>query len=269
MNSPRLHVVTRCCAIVFASAVFATSGCSTPRWTANPSFSIDRESARADLARMASAPVPAQRPILVLAGIGDLRISSGALVRGIAPTLEGQLIEIDFFSVSTFADARQALLREAAAALGTSLEKIPEVDVIAFSMGGLVARDAAIVDSAGRQLRIRRLFTIATPHQGARLAGIPMGIPVGEDMCPTSDFIERFRRTRFDYQLICYTRLDDITVGEENAAPEGVPLWWVPTPSGEWSHMAAFDDPRIQADIARRLRGETPWTTSPATPLPN
>ncbi len=263
----RTRAVTRGCAC--AAALLAVSACSTPRWTPNPSFSIDRKSARADLARMAAAPVTAERPILVLAGIGDLRISSGALVRAIAPTLDGVMIEIHFFNASTFADARQTLMREAAAALGTSIEEIPEVDVIAFSMGGLVARDAAIVDNAGRQLRIRRLFTIATPHQGARLAGIPMGIPVGEDMCPTSDFIERLRRAHFDYQLTCYTRLDDITVGEENAAPAGVPLWWVPTPSGEWSHMAAFDDPRIQADIARRLRGETPWTTSPATPLPN
>jgi hypothetical protein len=33
--------------------------------------------------------------------------------------------------------------------------------------------------------------------------------------------------------------------------------------------MHAFDDPRILADIARRLRNETPFSTLPAAPLPN
>jgi hypothetical protein len=88
-------------------------------------------------------------------------------------------------------------------------------------------------------------------------------------MCPTSDFLDRLRRAKRDYELVCYTRLDDVTVGEEFAAPDGTDIWWVPTPSGEWSHMAAFEDPRILGDIARRLRGETPWTRLPAAPLPN
>jgi len=72
-----------------------------------------------------------------------------------------------------------------------------------------------------------------------------------------------------DYDLICYCRLDDVTVGEEFCAPEGTPLWWVPTPFGEWGHMQAFFDARIVVDIARRIRGETPFSTLPATPLPH
>ena len=32
--------------------------------------------------------------------------------------------------------------------------------------------------------------------------------------------------------------------------------------------MEAYKDPRILADLAKRLRGETPYTTEPAAPLP-
>ena len=77
------------------------------------------------------------------------------------------------------------------------------------------------------------------------------------------------RSARREYELVCYTRLDDITVGEEFAVPEGADLWWLPTPSGEWAHMHAFEDERIMADLARRLRGEAPFSTLPAAPLPN
>lgn len=251
-----------------SAAIFATS-CVVPLRQPNPSFPTSREEAEVDLARMRAEPVRLERPLLVLAGIGDLSISSGALIRGIGPCVEGKVVDIHFFDEFTFEGSRQKLLREAAAALGVDPDHLPEVDVIAFSMGGLVARDAAIPDRAGRRLPIRRLFTVSTPHEGARLAGIPMGLPQGDDMAPTSDFIDRLRRAPRDYELVCYARLDDPTVGEEFAAPEGEPLWWLPTPPGEWAHMAAFNDPRIIADIARRLRGERPLSRPPAAPLPN
>lgn len=244
-------------------------GCSMPRWQPNPSFDVTRAEARADIARMQDSPIALPRPVVFLAGIGDLSISSGAMEEAILPTFIGPSAELNFFNEFTFDGARQKALREVAEQLGTDVDHIPEVDVIAFSMGGLVARFAAIPDENGRRLPIRRLYTVSTPHEGARLAGVPFGIPQGEDMCPTSEFLERLRQARREYELVCYTRLDDVTVGEEFAAPDGEPLWWVPTPSGEWSHMAAFEDPRILADIARRLRGETPWTKPPAAPLPN
>ena len=257
------------CAATLACATLFAGGCSMPRRTPNPSFAITRDAARADLARMRAAPVELARPVVFVSGIGDPSVSSGALESAIRPTVTGPFAELDFFDEFTFDGSRQKLLREVAAQLGTSVDELPEVDVVAFSMGGLVARDAAIPDAAGRRLPIRTLFTVSSPHEGARLAGVPFGVPQGADMCPTSDFIDRLRRAPRAYELVCYTRLDDVTVGEEFAAPEGEPLWWVPTPSGEWAHMAAFDDPRIQADIARRLRRETPHTVPPAAPLPN
>ena len=245
------------------------SGCALPARAPNPSFSIAREDARADLGRMAADPAPLVRPLVILAGTGDPDVSSSAIRRLLLPALAGPTASVDFFDEFTFAGCRQKLFREVARQLACPIDAVPEVDVVAFSMGGLVAREAAIPDAAGRRLRIRRLYTIATPHQGARMAGMPLGVPLFEDMRPTSDLIARLRRAPIEYELVCYARLDDPTVGEEFAAPEGVPLWWVPTPSGEWAHMAAFSDPRILADVARRLRGEEPHARAPAAPLPN
>ena len=253
--------------LAILAAVFAV-GCSMPRRAPNPSFPVTKSEAEADLERMAAAVVPLERPLVVLAGIGDPSISSGAIIRGVAPCVEGTVVELEFFNEFTFDGARQKLIREVAAALSVDQDQIPEVDVVAFSMGGLIARDAAIPDQAGRRLPIRRMFSISVPHEGARLGGVPLGLPQGDDMSPTSDFIDRLRRARRGYELVCYARLDDATVGEEFAAPDGEPLWWVPTPSGEWAHMAAFSDPRILADIARRLRGEASLTRPPAAPLP-
>lgn len=249
-------------------AIAIASGCALPTRPPNPSFSVSRADARADLARMSAAPATLERPLVILAGTGDLDVSSGAIRRLLLPTVRGPSATVHFFDEFTFDGCRQKLLREVAAQLGCTIETIPEVDVVAFSMGGLVAREAAIPDGSGRRLPIRRLFTISTPHEGARMAGMPIGVPQFADMCPTSDFLDRLRRAPRTYDLVCYVRLDDVTVGEEFAAPEGEPVWWVPTPSGEWSHMAAFEDPRILSDVARRLRGESPHARPPAAALP-
>ena len=70
------------------------------------------------------------------------------------------------------------------------------------------------------------------------------------------------------YELYSYVRLGDALVGTANASPPGRQAWWVPTPPLEDAHLTAFRDPRIVADIARRLRGEEPFATDPPQPLP-
>ncbi len=255
---------------LLASGVLAA--CRTPKRTPNPSFPVTHREARVDLARMEGDPHPLERPLVVVSGIGDPSISGNAILRAMGPAFAQSrpnlIVEVSFFHEHTFAGARQQLLREVAAALAVSIDDLPPCDVVAFSMGGLVVRDAAIPDDAGRRLPVHRLFTICTPHEGARLAGIPIGTPQSDDMRITSSFIARLAAARRDYELVCYARLDDITVGEEFCAPMGCDLWWVPTPDGEWAHLQAFSDERILADIARRLRGEGSLARPPAQPLP-
>jgi hypothetical protein len=63
-------------------------------------------------------------------------------------------------------------------------------------------------------------------------------------------------------------RLNDGWIGESHAAPPGRTAWWVSTPFLEESHAGVVSDPRILADVARRLRGEEPFTHDPPAPLP-
>ena len=71
----------------------------------------------------------------------------------------------------------------AVAALASSLvaQGAPSVDLVGYSMGGLVAREAA----AANPLAVRRVATIASPHDGTQLAGL--GSFIGDAAsCPTA-----------------------------------------------------------------------------------
>ena len=48
----------------------------------------------------------------------------------------------------------------------------------------------------------------------------------------------------------------------------GQRVWWVANDPLQSAHLGAFTDPRILADIARRLRDESPYTTYPPDHLP-
>ena len=61
--------------------------------------------------------------------------------------------------------------------------------------------------------------------------------------------------------------LDEI-VGEANAAPPGEDVWWVANLPLQWAHADIYKDPRIMADIVRRLRGEEPIATEPRVKVP-
>ena len=69
-------------------------------------------------------------------------------------------------------------------------------------------------------------------------------------------------------QIVAYVPLHDAIVGGRNTAPPGQVVRWVPRPVLGLSHIGATTEPRILADIARRLRNEPPWSTDPPEPLP-
>lgn len=60
----------------------------------------------------------------------------------------------------------------------------------------------------------------------------------------------------------------DRLVGTENCAPPEWVAWWVPDPPLEPAHIVAYHDRRLLADIARRLRGEPPFTVGTPAPYP-
>ena len=295
--------------VVAATAALLATGCAAH--PPNPSFNVSNDDAREALREMRHDAKPLPRPLVVLGGLDDPGVATTVLTDDFRE-LSGndpRVIGVSFFFCGSFDGCRKRVI-DAVDKAFPSDDPVwtTEVDVVAVSMGGLVARYAAAEPTpakkpesneeaasqpstihAPRRLRIARLFTISSPHRGASLAFLPTFNQLQIDMRAGSKFLRRLdacdelaldasstaavsatttTRPIGGYELIPYVRLDDMIVGERNAAPAGWTPWWVPAVPLQDSHLFAIADPRIVADIARRLRGEPPLTTGPPAPLP-
>lgn len=220
---------------------------------------------------MCREPAAPPRPILVVGGYGDPGLAAMDVATRLRRVLGKDAIVMPVQVGMTWSmdGARDRLVRIADEQLA-SRGRLPggEVDVVAISMGGLVARYAAVQREGESRLHVARLFTISSPHRGARLAGVPSLESRVRDMRAGSEFLGKLDSGTRDFEMVPYARLNDWIVGEENMAPPDMTPWWVDTPMFEASHLQAHTDARILADIARRLRGEEPLTHAPATALP-
>lgn len=240
----------------------------------NPSFPLTLADAKLLLREMEKLPKKPSRPIVVMGGIYDPGIASSGIARRIRRVVdaEGLIISISFLGCWTFDQCRRRVIEKVQEAFPSDDPDVTtEIDVIAISMGGLVARHAAELKAeGGRRLQIRRLFTISTPHRGAKLAWLPTFDSRIRDMKKGSPFLNKLDLAwkNADYEIYPYTRLDDAIVGAANTAPPGRHPRWVANIPGSFSHVFSMFDPRFLADIAHRLRSESPLTLSPPTPLP-
>ena len=255
--------------------ILAALGCAARPKAENPSFAVTIEQARADLKRIADDPKPLRRPIVILGGYADPGVGGwavGAELRKYLPA-GAKIVTVSF----TFCDSFDACRRRVMETIHRELpsddpDHTIEVDVIGLSMGGLVGRYCAATTTPPR-LRVHTLFTMSSPHRGAlRAEAWPQLTRMQVDMTAGSEFYrtleEAERGGAMQYELVPYVRLGDTVVGPQYAAPPGRTAWWVPNVPGEFEHIGAMRDPRILADVLRRLRGEKPWTTEPAAPLP-
>ncbi len=245
----------------------------------NPGFDVTSAQARDDLTRMRREPRPLQRPVVVLAGWRALSLLPRNMIANLGgcfadPSCEG------FLPVAYPLETR--ITRAAAATIAEVEARWPsgasphtrEVDVIGVSMGGLVARAAAagLADpdrrgSHAKPLRIARLFTLGTPHRGANLALEHPVDAAAVDMLPGSSLLRRLDEAWADrpYEMVCYARLHDEFVGARRTAPPGMQPFWL-SGLAIMSHLTIGQEPRILADIARRLRGESPWARVASAP---
>jgi pimeloyl-ACP methyl ester carboxylesterase len=123
-----------------------------------------------------------------------------------------------------------------------------DVDVVGISMGGVAARYASISPVHGRRLRIHRLFTISSPHQGvAPMVGVPIRLlPALECLRPGSQFLAKLNSSSDPnsvYPIYAYVCLQDELVGEQYAAPPGQVAWWVSAPWFYISHQGRHPSP--------------------------
>lgn len=239
----------------------------------NPSFDVSRETLQGAIRRMRAEPAPAGRPLIVLGGWRAPHVSP----LGVAIRLRG-LVGADPRNVVCISYAFRWSIQAAAAKAHRIIAERGwldrDVDIVAISMGGLVARTLLSPSAAGLEIepvRAARLITLATPHRGAMLARIARPDRAARDMLPGSQLLQSLDRAlpNRTYELHCYALLRDWWVGATNAAPPGMHAMWLDPaslPARMMAHFAINFDMRILADVALRLRGETPWSSVGAAP---
>jgi pimeloyl-ACP methyl ester carboxylesterase len=261
--------------LAVVAALVALAGCGTTAAVSNPAFPVTIAQAQADLDRMAQDPRPVKRPLLILGGFGDPGIGGWVVGSELGKYLpeNATILSVSFTFCHTFEACRQKVVEAVDEALPTNdPTQTVEVDVIGLSMGGLVGRYAA-ASTGQRRLRIHTLYTAASPHTGAlRAERWPQLLEMQTDMTPGSEFYRALEAAEHTdgpwYELVPYVRLGDNVVGPQYAAPPGRIPWWIPGRPGDLGHVGTLNDPRILADVLRRLRGEQPWTVDPPAALP-
>jgi hypothetical protein len=258
---------------VFVLFAGCLEGCATG--PSNPSFPLTCAQAHQAIVQMRRAPVPLQRPLVVVGGFLDPNLSPPWYAHFFGEMANGQkIIPVSVGYCTSFAQCRRRIIDAVdKAVLSSDPNWTTQVDVVGASLGGLAARYAAAPsDDPGhpRRLNIARLFSISSPHSGAKLALAVAPSDYIRQMRPGSPFLQSL--AKFDssarYEIYPYIHLDDDVVGDRFAAPPGRNVYWLPNDVPLPPHVSAMIDPRILADIARRLRGQTPFTIAPAAPLP-
>jgi len=211
-------------------------------------------------ARMLANPARLRRPVLILAGWHAWPMQT----RGLAHAL-GELVG-DPDRVLPVAYPKAGSVEAAAAHAREKLRSrfgaatLRSIDAVGISMGGLVGRVLARpIGEDTDPLPIRRLYTLATPHRGAKLTLRVAPDRAARQMKPGSEWLERLDAALPDSgcELVPYAVLNDTWVGATRAAPPGwAPIW---TPGAAlFSHFTASAHRAIVTDLALRLRGDAP-----------
>jgi hypothetical protein len=235
----------------------------------NPDFQPPPDGLRAEFARMRASPTAAPRPLITLSGWRAVAIPAQVLASRLRKLIGSvETLSLCFTTINRFERAAEHVVRCINRRYPSGdPDQTVEVDVVATSMAGLVCRLAATQNSSRARLRIGRLFTLATPHRGAVIAGRIAPDPTVRDMRPGSAFLSRLDAALplAEYELVCYARLRDAWVDARNTAPPGREPFWVPG-TMLWSHHTITADQLIVADIARRIRGEEPLARRASPP---
>lgn len=231
----------------------------------NPDFRPPTIGLRAEWDRMAATPTSAPRPIIILAGWRAMTFPSAML----ASKLQRLVGRADTLAIAFPLHFR--FESAAAFAIRSIRNRFPDstgdFDIVGISMGGLIARLAAMPAPDREPLRIARLFTLGTPHRGARIAHLIRPDPTVRDMRPGSAFLQRLDAAlpAAAFDLTCYARLGDSWVGARNTSPPGSDPIWTRGPRF-MSHVTISSDALIITDIARRIRGESPLALRASPP---
>lgn len=202
--------------------------------------------------------VRAHPPVLLLHGFVDNRSAFAVLRRSLH---EHGWTQVQAFNYSPLIGD----IRAAAELLGRHVEEVcaqshrRKVDVVAHSLGGLIAR--YYVQRLGGDHRIRTLVTLGTPHCGTRAVPALAPHPIIRQMRPGSDVLTELAerapgcRTRF---VAFWSELDQLMIPAEAAQVVHPDLSAENVKVSGVGHLALPVDATVVAEIRRALVGARP-----------
>jgi triacylglycerol esterase/lipase EstA (alpha/beta hydrolase family) len=159
-----------------------------------------------------------ERPVVLLHGYGMTRTVFLALGAALARRGLGPLVGLSYLSLRSVPASAERLARFVSRTL--QHEHAEKVDLVCHSLGGLVAR--YYVECLGGRAHVRRIVTIATPHQGTLLGYVAMGAS-GLDLRPGSAVLLELAQSPSSVPLTSiYSLADNIVVPPENARLGGL-----------------------------------------------
>ncbi|MEM1055003.1 MAG: alpha/beta fold hydrolase [Bacteroidota bacterium] len=189
------------------------------------------------------------RPVLLVPGFLDGPGSFALLAR----RLEREGFETHALTLSP--RLATCSLHHFARQVDEAAEQFAEVDVVGFSMGGLVSR--LWVQRYGGAAKVNRLITLASPHNGSKVAHL---VPqqAAREMRPGSDLLDDLRQ---DVEMLEDVRFAslwtpyDFTVlpGRSGELPVGTS-----EPMPVAMHRFMLLDKRVAARVVELLREDEP-----------
>ncbi|HEX8875260.1 MAG TPA: hypothetical protein VF777_00815 [Phycisphaerales bacterium] len=217
--------------------------------------------ARDALGRIRAARLAARgrldRPVLILSGYRAPGVMGGNMARRVAWLLGAPIDDFRMISYPHMGDLDR-VAHTVDRILRREFPTDQEFDVVGISMGGLIARMLAADDYARerglQRLRMKNLFTMATPHLGAKIAAHIHVDKAATEMQIGSPRLAWLNALPRDYALHCYAILNDITVGAKQTSVHGEhPMWVRGTPL--FSHSLITEHPLVVLDVAARIAG--------------
>jgi triacylglycerol esterase/lipase EstA (alpha/beta hydrolase family) len=187
-----------------------------------------------------------RHPVILLHGFGMNRtnwlwLGSRLSARGIGP-----LYGASYFSPQSVRRSAQHL-RDFVEKVVT-LEDAEKVDIVAHSLGGVVAR--YYIERLGGARRVARLITIASPHRGTVLGRLGL-VPSARELVAGSPLLDDLGTPRAGvaYTSI-WSRADNVVVPADSAsiAPAGEDRVF-----DDLGHLSLLLSPRVLDAVAERL----------------
>jgi triacylglycerol esterase/lipase EstA (alpha/beta hydrolase family) len=189
-----------------------------------------------------------RRPVILLHGFAMNRTQWLWLGRRLARRGVGPLYGTSYFSPQSVATSARHLQRFIARVMAR--EDAERVDIVAHSLGGVVAR--YYLEKLGGAEHVGRLLTIASPHKGTRLGRLGLGlVPSAREILEESQlFAELGPPPEPVAYSSLWSRTDAIIIPAESSsvAPNGVDRVF-----DDLGHLTMLLSPRVVDTLVERL----------------